>query len=111
MAAWYVLRLSQIARKHIPSSVQKHFIYNSTGGSRGSLTNIVNILPPEPDLQIGILCDHAGDFLDEVVALLHRDVVYLLEMGADGEDALPAGGGICAYGRMDGCHVGADVKG
>lgn len=52
--------------------------------------DVVGVLPAQTHLDRVVLCHEVVEPLEEVVALLGRDVVDVPHVRADGEDALPA---------------------
>lgn len=76
-------RLSQIAKTNRQSQ------FNRTKEVQG-LTEIVLVVPLEPDLQIMILRDHAEKFVEEMRALALSQAIDVLDVVTDRKDSFPA---------------------
>lgn len=75
------------------------------------LTNIVGVLPLQPNLKRVVLSNGIIEPLEQVLALFLSDSVDVANMGADREDALPASDRVGADDGVDGLQLTADILG
>lgn len=96
----------------IPASIsQAHKIKSSTMESTPVIpdSNIVNVLPPEPDLEIMIVLKQLLEPTQEHLTLLFGDPVYKLAVLAHGVQRPPASDGVGADDWVDGSKFAAGI--
>lgn len=74
-------------------------------------TNVVGVLPAESHLQIMTIMDKVQKPLSQSVALIFGYSVNVLDMAANGEDALPSGDGVGSHNGVDSLEFRANVLG
>ena len=74
-------------------------------------TDVVRRLPLQPNLKIVIPIDEIEEPGEKLLALLVRQTIDVLDVPADGEDALPSGDRVGADDRVDRFQLGSYVLG
>lgn len=72
---------------------------------------IIDVGPSVADLQVMILHNQADEPVQEVLGLVFREAVNVLDVVAHGEDRLPAGHGVGAHDGVDSLKYFSDVLG
>ena len=83
-------------------------------GLRGTLpghTDVVLILPLEPDLGVVVLVDQLQEPAQQMLALCLRHAIDMFHVGANGEDGLPASDRVCTNDWVDCLELGTHIQG
>lgn len=81
----------------------------SAAGVCPARTNIVRVLPFEPDLEVMVLVNQVQEPVEELFAFLLGHVVYVSHVPTDREDALPSSHRVCSDDGVYGPEDGSDV--
>lgn len=86
-------------------------MYESVRTLRGDRkpTNVVRVVPLEPNLQIVVLVNQVQKPVQQLGTLLLGQTVDVPDVPTDGEDALPTRHRVRPHDRVNGLELGADI--